>query len=81
MVQFKDLTEVTVRNLWREVKDEEDWWGDLKEESLWVVRRLMETKELANSCHLVLDEGKVVAVGWDEVQSVGQSPRPSVGLA
>ncbi|MFQ6030948.1 MAG: IS256 family transposase [Dehalococcoidia bacterium] len=43
MVQVKDLTEVTVRDLWREVKDEEDWWGDLKEESLRVVRRLMES--------------------------------------
>jgi transposase-like protein len=28
--------------LWREVKDEEDWWGDLRKESLRVVRRLME---------------------------------------
>jgi hypothetical protein len=43
MVQVKDLTEVRVRDLWREVKDEEDWWGDLKEESLRVVRRLMES--------------------------------------
>ena len=43
MVQVKDLTEVTVRDLWREVKDEEEWWGDLKEESLRVVRRLMES--------------------------------------
>ena len=34
MVRVKDLAEV---------KDEEDWWGDLKEESLWVVRRLMES--------------------------------------
>jgi hypothetical protein len=33
MVQVKDLTEVRVRDLWREVKDEEDWWGDLKEEA------------------------------------------------
>ncbi len=43
MVQVRDLTEVTVRDLWRGVKDEEDWWGDLKEESLRVVRRLMES--------------------------------------
>jgi len=43
MVQVKDLTEVRVRDLWREVKDEEEWWGDLKEESLRVVRRLMES--------------------------------------
>lgn len=43
MVQAKDLTKVRVRDLWREFKDEEDWWGDLKEESLRVVRRLMES--------------------------------------
>jgi transposase-like protein len=43
MVQVKDLTEFKVSDLWREVKDEEDWWGDLKEESLRVVRRLMES--------------------------------------
>ena len=33
MVQVKDLTEVTVRELWREFKDEEDWWDDLKEKA------------------------------------------------
>ena len=43
MGQVRDLTEVTVRDLWRGVKDEEDWWGDLKDESLRVVRRLMES--------------------------------------
>lgn len=42
MVQVKDLTEVRVRELWREVKDEGDWWGELKEESLRVVQRLLE---------------------------------------
>ncbi len=44
MVQVKDLTELTLRDLWREVKeDEEDWWGDLKEETLRVVKRLLES--------------------------------------
>ncbi len=43
MGQVNDLTEVAERDLWREVKDQEDWWGDLKEESLRVVRRLMES--------------------------------------
>lgn len=42
MVQVKDLTEVTVRELWQEVKEEEDWWGDLKQETLRVVQRLLE---------------------------------------
>lgn len=44
MVQVKDLTEVKVEDLWREVKEgEDDWWGDLKQETLRVVRRLLES--------------------------------------
>jgi len=43
MVQVKDLTELTLDDLWREVKwDEEDWWGDLKQETLCVVKRFLE---------------------------------------
>lgn len=42
MEQVKDLTKLTIADLWREVKDEEDWWGDLKEETLRVVKRLLE---------------------------------------
>ena len=42
MVQVKDLTELSLRDLWREVKEEEDWWGDLKQETLRVVQRLLE---------------------------------------
>ena len=34
MVMVKDLTQLTVKDLWREVKDEEDWWGDLKDDTL-----------------------------------------------
>ena len=31
MVLVKDLTELKVEDLWREVKgDEGEWWGDLK---------------------------------------------------
>jgi len=44
MVQVKDLTEIKVEDLWREVKwDEEDWWGDVKQETLRVVKRLLES--------------------------------------
>jgi len=44
MVQVKDLTEISLRDLWREVKeDREEWWRDLKEESLRVVKRLLES--------------------------------------
>lgn len=42
-MQVKDLTEVTVRDLWRWVEDEEYRWGDLEGESLRVVQRLMES--------------------------------------
>jgi len=44
MVQAKDLTELKVADLWREVKgDEEDWWGDVKQETLRMVKRLLES--------------------------------------
>jgi len=44
MVQVRDLTELKVEDLWREVKgDEEDWWGDLKQETIRVVKRLLES--------------------------------------
>lgn len=42
MVQVKDLTQLTLRDLWREVKEEDEWWGDLKAETLRVVKRLLE---------------------------------------
>lgn len=42
MVQVKDLTELRLRDLWREVKEEDDWWGDFKGETLRVVKRLLE---------------------------------------
>ncbi len=43
MVQVRDLTELKVKDLWREVKDEEEWWGEVKGESLRVVKRLLES--------------------------------------
>ncbi|MFQ5861481.1 MAG: IS256 family transposase [Dehalococcoidia bacterium] len=43
MVQVRDLTELTVRDLWAEVKEgDEAWWGDLKIETVRVVKRLLE---------------------------------------
>jgi len=29
MYQVKDLTQLTVKDLWQEVKSEEDWWGEI----------------------------------------------------
>ena len=38
----KDLTELSLRDLWEEVKDEDDWWGDMKQQTLRGVKRLLE---------------------------------------
>lgn len=44
MVQVKDLTELTLKDLWKEVKgDEEEWWGDVKQQSIRMVKRLLES--------------------------------------
>lgn len=43
MVQVKDLTELTVRDLWKEVKDEEGWWDEVKPEVLRLVKVFMES--------------------------------------
>jgi transposase-like protein len=43
MAQVKDLTKLTVKDLWREVKEEEGWWGDLKAETAELVKRLLES--------------------------------------
>jgi putative transposase len=34
MVEVKDLTQLTIKDLWPEVKNEEDFWGDLSETAL-----------------------------------------------
>jgi putative transposase len=43
MVNIKDLTQLTVKDLWREVKGEEDWWGDVKEDTRRLIKRLLES--------------------------------------
>ena len=44
MVQVKDLTEPKIEDLCREAKgDEEVWWGALKQETLPMVKRLLES--------------------------------------
>lgn len=42
MVQVRDLTELRLKDLWVEVKGEEDWWGEVKGQTLRVVKRLLE---------------------------------------
>ena len=43
MVMVKDLTQLTLKDLWKEVKDEEDWWGDLKQETVRMMKRFLES--------------------------------------
>ena len=43
MVMVKDLTQLTVKDLWQEVKDEEDWWGDINEGTLNMVKLILES--------------------------------------
>ena len=42
MVMVKDLTELTLKDLWKEVKTGSDWWGGVKREVLMLVKRLVE---------------------------------------
>jgi hypothetical protein len=36
----KDLTQLTVKDLWKEVKGEEDWWGDISERPLHMMANI-----------------------------------------
>lgn len=42
MVMVKDLTQLTLKDLWKEVKSEEDWWGDINERVLGMVKLILE---------------------------------------
>jgi transposase-like protein len=43
MVMIKDMTQLTLKDLWQEVKGEDDWWGDVKEETKQLIKRLLES--------------------------------------
>jgi len=43
MNQVKDLTQLKVTDLWKEVKSEEEWWGDINERILGMVRTILES--------------------------------------
>jgi len=43
MAMVKDLTEITLKDLWKEVKEEEDWWGGIKEDTQRLIKRLLES--------------------------------------
>jgi len=42
MHQVKDLTELTVKDLWQEVKDEEGWWKEINERVQGMVKLFLE---------------------------------------
>ena len=62
MVQVKDLTELTLVERWSEVKDDEEWWDEIKPRTLSAVKVLMEE---AMEVELLeqLDAGQVSADG------------------
>jgi putative transposase len=43
MYQVKDLTQLKLTDLWQEVKTEEEWWGDINERILGMVRMILES--------------------------------------
>jgi putative transposase len=43
MNQVKDLTQLKVTDLWKEVKSEQEWWGDINERILGMVRTILES--------------------------------------
>ena len=79
MVMVKDMTQLTVKDLCKEVKDEEEWQGDLKEDTQRLIKRILESTEFSGfladasgrtqadaciGCHYVDDSGH------------GSSPQP-----
>jgi len=42
MYQVKDLTQLTVKDLWKEGKGEEDWWEEINERVLRMVKLILE---------------------------------------
>jgi putative transposase len=43
VVKVRDLTELKLTDLWKEVKSEEEWWGDINERILNMVKVLLES--------------------------------------
>jgi putative transposase len=43
MVMVKDLTQLTLKDLWKEVKDEDEWWEDISKHTLRMVKTVLES--------------------------------------
>ena len=42
MVPVKDLTQLALRDLWREVEDEDEGWGETNQQTLNMVKLILE---------------------------------------
>ena len=54
MVQVRDLTELTLEERWLEVKEDEEWWDEIRPRTLATVKRLLEDameSELIDELH------------------------------
>ena len=52
MAQVKDLIELTLGDLWQEVKGEGDWWGDLRGQTVRLVDEAEEDEYLISIIRL-----------------------------
>lgn len=43
MVMVRDLTDLTVKDLWKEVKGEDEWWEEINERALHMVKVILES--------------------------------------
>jgi putative transposase len=43
MYQVKDLTQLTLADYWKGCKDEDDWWGDIEERVLNMIKLIIES--------------------------------------
>jgi putative transposase len=43
MVKVRDLTELKLTDLWKEVKSEDEWWGDINERVMGMIRIILES--------------------------------------
>jgi hypothetical protein len=57
VAQVKDLTELTIEDLWREVKDEDDWLWDLRRETSRLAKRIWQAQWRKTWCGARLRTG------------------------
>ena len=40
---IKEMTAITLKDLWKEVKSEDDWWGEIGQRTLNLVKLILES--------------------------------------